>query len=338
MSEGFLLAHYPLSDRIFFRHPIETHKSTMMRRTRLRVVFLLIFPITEAFLPSQRSISRPTVPIKFQKKNCFHDPLSRKAFTPSSQTMTMSSTDIDSIINILPNIQALAPQILASPDWAANIGREEAEALAGPFFGASLFPYLAFLYFLDVKENKTPKGVTVGFATCLLFVFLTIPAAIGAQVWYGVSLADSDWLHGSAESLLTVTNLVTVVAFRQALNAGESGLIWDGDLQEKMSGDNPLPPSVTSYEPMINLVLILTTIAAMTAIIPAVLVAEVHTPYLNGFMDLPKNYVTFGYSEPENALTVATWIIHVSSLVEFLVAMGFACRYLSWIVIQIFCS
>lgn len=64
-------------------------------------------------------------------------------------------------------------------------------------------------------------GVTVGFATCLWFVFLTIPAAITAKLWYGVSLADSDWLHGSAESLLTVTNLVTVIAFRQALDAME---------------------------------------------------------------------------------------------------------------------
>ena len=140
-------------------------------------------------------------------------------------------------------------------------------------------------------------------------------------------MADSDWLHGSAESLLTVTNLVTVVAFRQALNAGESGLIEDGEVKAGEGVDKRLPPSVTSYEPMINLVLVLTTIAAMTAIIPAVLLAEVHTPYLNGFMDLPKDYVTFGYPEPDNALTIATWIIHISSLVEFLVAMGFACKY-----------
>ena len=52
--------------------------------------------------------------------------------------------------------------------------RDAAEALVGPFFGASLFPYLGFLYLLDVPENGTPMGVTVGFATCLLFVFLTI--------------------------------------------------------------------------------------------------------------------------------------------------------------------
>jgi len=37
--------------------------------------------------------------------------------------------------------------------------------------------------------------------------------------------------------------------------------------------------------------------------------------------------VFWGNDEPENALSVACWIIHVSSLVEFLVAMGFAWRW-----------
>ena len=148
-----------------------------------------------------------------------------------------------------------------------------AEQLAGPFFGASLFPYLGFLFFLNVPQNETPKGVVVGFATCLLFVFLTIPAAIGAKIWYDVSLADCDWLHGSAESLLTITNLVTVVAFRQALSYKE---------QEKNSSDVNLnvPESVVSYEPMIKLVGLLTVLAFLTALVPAVNDAQVHTPYL----------------------------------------------------------
>jgi len=220
----------------------------------------------------------------------------------------MTSIPIESISNLITQV----------PQAFSNIGREEAEALAGPFFGASLFPYLAFLYFLDVPENDTPKGVTIGFATCLLFVFLTIPAAIAAQVLYGVSLADSDWLHGSAESLLTVTNLVTVVAFRQALQYREKTA--NGE-------DAAVPVSSVEYEPMVKLALGLTALAAVTALVPAINAPEVHTPYLNGFMDLPKDFVTFGNPEPDNALTVACWIIHVSSLVEFLVAMGFAWRW-----------
>jgi hypothetical protein len=209
-----------------------------------------------------------------------------------------------------------------------------AEQLAGPLFGASLFPYIAFLYFLNVKENETPKGVTVGFATCLLFVFLTIPAAIASQQMYGVTLADCDWLHGSAESLLTITNLVTILAFRQALQ-------WKGQQQVDDDEGTAIPPgcppkSATSYQPMITLVGVLTIGAAITAVVPALpllfdtgMTTAVHTPYLGGFMDLSPEWVaTFSHhTEPENALTVACWIIHWSSLVEFLVAMGFVWRW-----------
>lgn len=190
---------------------------------------------------------------------------------------------------------------------------ETAEQLAGPFFGFSLFPYLAFLYFLSRDEVKAPKGVIVGFSALLLFVFLTIPAAIAAKLLYGVSLADSDWLHGSAESLLTITNLVTVVAFRQAFAAQET---------------KSTVPSVVSYAPMVWLTAGLITLAGATALIPALSNPSVHTPYLGGFMDLPFSLESVGArSEPENALTVACWIIHISSLVEFLVAMGFAWRW-----------
>ncbi|KAL9189404.1 hypothetical protein ACHAXT_009079 [Thalassiosira profunda] len=205
-------------------------------------------------------------------------------------------------------------------DALLSMDQSAAEQLAGPFFGASLFPYLGFLFFLQVPQNETPKGVTVGFATCLLFVFLTIPAAIAAKVWYEVSLADSDWLHGSAESLLTVTNLVTVVAFRQALS-------WKEREQNGLTGN--VPESVTSYDPMVKLVGGLTALAFLTALFPALNGAEVHTPYLEGFLDIPQSSIpwTATHPEPENALTVACWIIHVTSLVEFLVAMGFCWRW-----------
>ncbi|KAL7575750.1 hypothetical protein ACA910_003081 [Epithemia clementina (nom. ined.)] len=217
---------------------------------------------------------------------------------------------------MIPNNSGFVDALMAmDPDTA--------EALAGPFFGASLFPYLAFLYFLNVPENECPKGVVVGFATCLLFVFLTIPAAIAAKILYGVSLADSDWLHGSAESLLTITNLVTVVAFRQALAAKEQ--------QSAMKNDNGavlMPLSARSYAPMTWLVAGLTALAAVTAIVPALNDPQVHTLYLGGFLDLPFSLEFLGaHSEPANALSVPCWIIHVSSLVEFLVAMGFCWRW-----------
>lgn len=38
-----------------------------------------------------------------------------------------------------------------------------------------------------------------------------------AKVHYGTSLSNVDWLHGGAESLLTLTNLFIVLGLRRAL-------------------------------------------------------------------------------------------------------------------------
>merc|ERR1719401_1939024 len=95
--------------------------------------------------------------------------------------------DIPSVVSVDPAIklqQALSvigDASISLSNLSLDITPAEAERLAGPFFGLSLFPYLAFLYFLNVPQNDTPKGVTVGFAACLVFVFLTIPAAVTAQ-------------------------------------------------------------------------------------------------------------------------------------------------------------
>ena len=59
------------------------------------------------------------------------------------------------------SILETSAQNLSLLDTLSSMDSATAEALAGPFFGASLFPYLGFLYFLDVDENDTPKGVTV---------------------------------------------------------------------------------------------------------------------------------------------------------------------------------
>jgi Protein of unknown function (DUF3593)/Protein of unknown function (DUF2499) len=260
------------------------------------------------------SVSPPTLHQQFSS-------LSRETLLLTVLQRTMT-TKTSTQIGMLPLFDSLATSYSLTASTASAVGsfgmdQNAAEALAGPFFGASLFPYLAFLYFLSRDENQCPKGVTVGFATCLLFVFLTIPAAIASKLIYGVSLADCDWLHGSAESMLTITNLVTVIAFRQALSAKEQGA-------------SIMPASATSWRPMIGLVILLTALAGVTALVPALTDPTVHTPYLGGFMDLPSTAMPtiFGaQAEPDNALTVACWIIHVSSLVEFLVAMGFCWRW-----------
>jgi Protein of unknown function (DUF3593) len=112
-------------------------------------------------------------------------------------------------------------------------------------FSFSIIPYAGFLYHLT-RSKKAPPLALFGFYFLLAFVFGTIPAGIigGLQVdgcsdsgsalaygnsvhnaavcvhpncWpsphaaktrYGTTLANVDFLHGPAESLLTITNLL----------------------------------------------------------------------------------------------------------------------------------
>ena len=83
-------------------------------------------------------------------------------------------------------------------------------------FALSLFPYLGFLWFFT-RSGKAPRLALIGFYMTLVFVAVTIPAGIYAQVAYGKSLANVDWLHGSAEFFLTLSNILIVLGFRQAI-------------------------------------------------------------------------------------------------------------------------
>ena len=83
-------------------------------------------------------------------------------------------------------------------------------------FAMSLFPYLGFLWFMT-RSGKTPRLALIGFYVLLIFVAVTIPAGIYAKVHYGETLANVDWLHGSAELFLTISNVLVVLGFRQAI-------------------------------------------------------------------------------------------------------------------------
>ena len=88
-------------------------------------------------------------------------------------------------------------------------------------FALSLFPYLGFLWFLT-KSQQTPKVALIGFYLLLIFVVVTIPAGIYAKTTLNAELANVDWLHGGAESFLTLSNIVVVLGFQQALRAAGS--------------------------------------------------------------------------------------------------------------------
>ena len=75
---------------------------------------------------------------------------------------------------------------------------------------------------------QAPPLSKFGFAFLLVFVGATIPAGIYAKSHYGTSLANVDWLHGTAESLLTITNVLIVLGLRERVaaagrQAGEGG-------------------------------------------------------------------------------------------------------------------
>ncbi|MFQ3585659.1 MAG: DUF3593 domain-containing protein, partial [Cyanobacteriota bacterium] len=72
-------------------------------------------------------------------------------------------------------------------------------------FALSLFPYLAFLFFLS-RLHRLPRLALVGFWMLLLFVAVTIPAGLYAEQQFGTSLANVDPLHGGAEAFLTLSN------------------------------------------------------------------------------------------------------------------------------------
>lgn len=84
-------------------------------------------------------------------------------------------------------------------------------------FALSLFPYLAFLYFLQ-KSGKAPKLSLFGFYFLLVFVAVTIPVGIYCKLVLHDTLSNVDWLHGPAEALLTLSNIFVVLGFKQALD------------------------------------------------------------------------------------------------------------------------
>ncbi|KAI9174363.1 hypothetical protein LWI28_016208 [Acer negundo] len=99
--------------------------------------------------------------------------------------------------------------------WTLNIDSENNIASQLLSF-LSLFPYMGFLYFIS-RSKSTPKLTLFGFYFLLAFVGAAVPAGLYAKVHYGTSLSNIDWLHGGAESLLSLTNLFIVLGLRQAL-------------------------------------------------------------------------------------------------------------------------
>lgn len=78
-----------------------------------------------------------------------------------------------------------------------------------PLFALSLFPYLLFLWWAQ-RRQLIPRLSLLGFQLTLLFVAVTIAAALVATQRFGAELVDVDGLHGGAEAFLTLSNAVIV--------------------------------------------------------------------------------------------------------------------------------
>ncbi|CAI9094283.1 OLC1v1029995C1 [Oldenlandia corymbosa var. corymbosa] len=121
--------------------------------------------------------------------------------------------------------------------WAPNVN-VDSQSIASQLFAFSLFPYLGFLYYIT-KSKSAPKLTLFGFYFLLAFVGATSLVFLDSKVHYGTSLSNVDWLHGSAESLLTLSNLFVVLGLREALrkleNIGKTSSDLASDIEKETS-------------------------------------------------------------------------------------------------------
>ena len=87
-------------------------------------------------------------------------------------------------------------------------------------FGASIFPYATFLFYL-YKIKSVNVFVKTGFSLTVLFVFITIVISIFTLNYYDKTLVEIDFLHGLAESFLTLSDFVIMFGFIKILNSLE---------------------------------------------------------------------------------------------------------------------
>lgn len=186
--------------------------------------------------------------------------------------------------------------------------------LAGVLFPASLPPYLLFLYFICQDVNGLSPTAKAGFSSLLCFVTATVVTSIVAVKSYGLTLANVDWLHSGAEQLLSFTNVANVIGLKLTIDSFSAG-----------GGEKRVPGS-SEGSPVLPIIggAAAVTVAATWAAAGGSL--GEHSAYLGGLGNLPPGVWMLGFAEPANALSLPTWVIHLSSLLEWLVAMGLVWR------------
>ena len=87
-------------------------------------------------------------------------------------------------------------------------------------FAVSIIPYAIFLFYL-YKIKSVNIFVKTGFSLTVLFVFITIVISIFTLNYYNKTLVEVDFLHGLAESFLTLSDFVILFGFIRLLNSLE---------------------------------------------------------------------------------------------------------------------
>ena len=87
-------------------------------------------------------------------------------------------------------------------------------------FAVSIIPYAIFLFYL-YKIKSVNNLVKTGYSLTVLFVFITIVVSIFTLNYYDKTLVEVDFLHGSAESFLTLSDFIILLGFIKILNTLE---------------------------------------------------------------------------------------------------------------------
>jgi hypothetical protein len=163
-----------------------------------------------------------------------------------------------------------------------------------------------------------------GFSFLLLFVAATIPTGVISKSTFGLTLADVDWLHGSAELLLTVSNVLVVLGLRAALLDDAQGPAVKGD--PSVTPADAAAYAASTLPLRAGALVVAAAVAAFCASGVGTFGLGPHDAFLGGLGALPRGFgASLGlHAEPLNSLSVPTWAVHVSSVAEFVFAINLA--------------
>lgn len=261
---------------------------------------------------------------------------------PLATTATMTTHGADAIIPMLQN--------------AILDERSTAIAIASPLFALSVVPYLLFLKNLWRAETATSEQ-KYAFATLLVFVLISIPAEVYTKERYDTVLSNIDSLHFLIQSAISLTNLRILLAFRDDFdltttttataeaNRNAVSSTTRTSSMELTAADIGRPGA--AVEAVAGVILLSTGILMALddrlidlSSIDLKATSETSVKFMASVTLTIQNWRDYAQefdssftsllnvqAPPANALSVPTWGVHVFSLVEWLVAMGFVWDY-----------